>query len=149
MHSDFNGSGKSCLLAGLPLTSVADASCSSRQRAGVILTQLTLVLVPPSQSRSFLPSHLFPTSSPGSQAGHWGTGAKGELLSVTSSAREEELFLEGFFWRVALPDCLPCQHRQQFIFQWSKKPHAANVNGVACSSAFLSPFPDLCFSCEL
>lgn len=65
IQSGFNRSGQSCLLARIYLASTPDPSSSSRQRDGVILTQLTLLLVPPSRSQSLPPSHHFPPPLPG------------------------------------------------------------------------------------
>ena len=67
IQSGFNRSGQGGLLARISLASMADASSSSRQRDGVILTQLTLLLVPPSRSRSLPPSLLFPPPLPGAR----------------------------------------------------------------------------------
>ena len=59
-QSGLNKSGQNCFLARTSLASMSDASSSSGQRDGVVLTQLALRLVPPSQSQPLLPSHLFP-----------------------------------------------------------------------------------------
>lgn len=147
IQSGFNRSGQSGLLARISLASMADASSSCRRRGGVILTQLTLLLVPPSWSQSLPPSHLFPPPLLGARLTA-GALVKGRTPFSHVISWRWGAISRGFFWRVTLPDCLPCQNGRQFIFQWSKKPRAPNVNGVACSSTLLSLFWYGCYFCE-
>lgn len=96
MQSGFNRSGQSCLLARMSFASMADASCSSRQRDGSCshAAHSSLSASQPDSVSSAESS--FPTTSLESLAGCWGTCAGRGLLSVTSLDEEEELFLGGF-----------------------------------------------------
>lgn len=67
----------SCLLARISLASMTDASSSSRQRDGV---SLTLLLVPPRQNLSLLPSHLFLPPLPGARRATGSLVQRGDSL---------------------------------------------------------------------